>query len=258
MNRVYITGDLHGEARYIEDFIHYNYDTHSFDYSDTIILLGDSGLNYYLNEKDTFFKAQLAALPITFFVIRGNHEERAENIAKKYPDKWHEETFFDNRVWVENDFSNIKYAIDWPAIYTINGMTTLVYPGAYSIDKEYRLMRGWKWFSEEQLNEEEKIMGSLMADLYADKTDLVLSHTAPREFEPKDLFLNFINQSKVDKSMEDYLQTIHEKVNYKLWCWGHYHADRIYPPREDGKMQAMFFHTIKNLEDFMKNLEKML
>ena len=256
MNKVYITGDLHGEARFIEEFIHYNYDTHGFSYSDTMILLGDSGLNYYLNEKDTFFKTQLAALPITFFIIRGNHEERAENIAKKYPDKWHGEIYFDNFVWVENDFPNIKYAMDFPTSYEIKGMKTLVYPGAYSIDKEYRLMRGWKWFKDEQLSKEEQVAGWLMASCYKDGADLILSHTAPREFEPKDLFLDFIDQSKVDKSMEDYLQTIHENVNYKLWCWGHYHADRLYPPYEDGKKQAMFFHTIRDLEEFMKNLEK--
>lgn len=256
MNRVYITGDLHGETRYIEEFIHYNYDTHGFSYSDTMILLGDSGLNYYLNEKDTFFKAQLAALPITFFVIRGNHEERAEKLANKNPEEWYIEFYWDNYVWVEEKFPNIKYAMDFPTSYEINGMKTLVYPGAYSIDKEYRLMKGWKWFKDEQLNSKEQHMGMIMADCYKNGVDLILSHTAPREFEPKDLFLNFIDQSKVDKTMEDYLQTIHEKVNYKLWCWGHYHADRIYPPREDGKMQAMFFHTIRDLEEFMKNLEK--
>lgn len=256
MNRVYITGDLHREVKYIEDFIHFKYDTYGFDRSDTMILLGDSGLNYFLDERDTTLKAQLATCPMTFFVIRGNHEERAEKLAKKYPDEWHKEVYFDNFVWVENVFPNIKYAMDFPTSYEIKGMKTLVYPGAYSIDKEYRLMRGWKWFKEEQLTESEKKTGLFMAGSYKDSTDLILSHTAPREFEPKDLFLDFVDQSKVDKTMEDYLQIIHENVNYKLWCWGHYHADRLYPPYEGGKKQAMFFHVIRDLEEFMKNLEK--
>ena len=38
---------------------------------------------------------------------------------------------------VENKFPNIKYALDLPMIYTIDGKKTFVVPGAYSVDKEF-------------------------------------------------------------------------------------------------------------------------
>lgn len=253
MNKVYITGDLHGNVDHIEKFIHNNYDTHCFDCTDTMILLGDAGLNYYLNKKDDFFKKQLSALPMNFFVIRGNHEARPSNVFDK--NKWHIEIFFDNEVYVENEYPNIKYAMDTPTVYEIKGKTVLIYPGAYSVDKHYRLMQGWRWFKDEQLTSEEMQVGRIMAECYKDDTDIILSHTAPEEFEPRDLFIPSISQSTVDKTMESYLQEIHEMVNYKLWCWGHYHADRLYPS-EDGKNQVMFFRTIKDLEILYTQLEK--
>ena len=39
-------------------------------------------------------------------------------------------------------------------IYNINGKSILVIGGAYSVDKEYRLLKGWSWFKDEQPNKE--------------------------------------------------------------------------------------------------------
>ena len=52
-------------------------------------------------------------------------------------------------VWYEEEFPNILFAQDGE-IYTINGKECLVIGGAYSVDKEYRLMNGWSWFKDEQ------------------------------------------------------------------------------------------------------------
>ncbi len=249
-NKVYITGDLHGDYSKIENFVEQNYNTHNFDGSDIMILLGDAGFNYYLNKKDDELKEKISKLPFTFFVIRGNHEERPGILKQEKPKLWKAEMFFGNLVYVEKEFPNIKYAMDDPTIYMIKGYTTAIYPGAYSIDKYYRLMKGWKWFENEQLTEEEREYGLYLAEEL--ETDLVLSHTAPLEFEPRDLFLPYVDQSTVDKTMEKYLQQIHEMVDYKLWCFGHYHADRIFPPREDGKNQIMLFNEIQDLDRLMK------
>lgn len=41
----YITGDTHGEFDRIEEFCEHNFTT----VEDVIIILGDAGINYYLN-----------------------------------------------------------------------------------------------------------------------------------------------------------------------------------------------------------------
>ena len=47
---------------------------------DVLIILGDAGVNYYLTRSDYDLKQELNDLPITLFLIQGNHEERPEEI----------------------------------------------------------------------------------------------------------------------------------------------------------------------------------
>lgn len=125
-------------------------------------------------------------------------------------------------------FPNIKYFDDDFGEYFINGKRFLTIGGAYSVDKWQRLQNDFKWFADEQLTAEEM--------LYAEKTfgggyyDFVFSHTAPLDWEPRDLFLNCIDQSTVDKTMEVWMNKFKEMINWKVWCFGHYHADRIERP----------------------------
>ena len=227
MDNIYILGDIHGSITPIRKF----HEQQQYS-NNTLILLGDAGINYYLNKKDKKFKSKMEKFGITYFIIRGNHEERPSNLIKKDPNDWHTEIFWGNIVYVENDYPHIKYALDYPAIYKIpNGINiikTLVIPGAYSVDKYYRIKRNWSWFKDEQLTKKEMDMANeLIKNNYF--FDLVLSHTCPAIYEPTDLYLSIIDQSLVDKTMERWLNQIEFKISYQLWCWGHYHALRIYP-----------------------------
>ena len=229
MYNLWAIGDIHGSYIPIENFYRRN-NSHVKKFSqnkDVLILLGDFGGNYYLDKRDNKFKEKLKNYGLTYFIIRGNHEERASVCALNNPDLWHAETFFDNIVYVENKFPYIKYALDEPALYKINDYKTLVIPGAYSIDKYYRLKKGWNWFSDEQLSPEEMDTGRRLVE-ENNTVDLVLSHTCPISYEPKDLFLPSIDQSMVDKTMEMYLGEIEYKLKYTLWLWGHFHSYRIY------------------------------
>ena len=69
---IYITGDTH------RDFSRLYKLNESED--DMLIVLGDAGINYYLNEEDIRFKEYLKKFKLKIFCIRGNHEERLENI----------------------------------------------------------------------------------------------------------------------------------------------------------------------------------
>ena len=227
--RIWAMSDIHGSFLPIENFYRRNKDNINFSKeTDCIILLGDVGTNYSFDGRDKKFKHKLGKFPFTYFCIRGNHEERPSICASLTPELWHIDNFFDNTIYVENNYPYIKYALDGVAIYNINGYRTLSIPGAYSVDKYYRLMHKWSWFEHEQLSEEEMKRGQRIIERDP-AFDLVLSHTCPINYEPTDLFLPQVDQSTVDKTMERYLGEIEYKVDYKLWVWGHFHHYRVYP-----------------------------
>jgi 3-oxoacid CoA-transferase subunit A len=58
------------------------------------------------------------------------------------------------------------------------------------------------------------------------KVDVVLSHTTPLKYEPVEVFMAGIDQSKVDKSTEIWLDEIEERLSYKKWYCGHYHTKK--------------------------------
>ena len=153
---------------------------------------------------------------------------------------------------MENEFPNIRYFKDG-GIYDINGHKTLVIGGAYSVDKWYRLARAGLlesennpaksgWFSDEMLTPSE--MDAIGAVAAGQRFDLILSHTCPILWEPTDLFLDFIDQSTVDKTMEIWMDELrHKMADWGVWCFGHFHADRIEAPRVQ-----QFYYNIEDLE----------
>lgn len=138
---IYITGDKHADFREVFYFCYANKTT----LDDILIVLGDAGINYYANEKDNNLKDSLNKYyPITFFCIHGNHEERPENI-KTYKAK----KFHNGLVYYEEKYPNILFAKDGE-VYDFNNHKVLVIGGAYSVDKYFRLARGYNWYESEQ------------------------------------------------------------------------------------------------------------
>ena len=259
--KIYIMGDIHGKFQPVRDFwlrskLEQKISSNRED--NALILLGDAGLNYFFNHRDREFKAKLSKYPFTYFVVRGNHEERASVCAEKNPDSWHTEIFWGEQVLVENDYPYIKYACDGPGVYEIpcedKIYKTLVLPGAYSVDKGYRIYMGYAWFEQEQMSPTEMNFAWDLSGQNNNSFDLILSHTCPIIFEPIDLFLPMVDQNLVDKSMERFLGSVEYHVNYKAWLWGHYHANRDYP-RTDGKRKTMLFQNAINLNDYMNEDE---
>ena len=107
--------------------------------------------------------------------------------------------------------------------------------GAYSVDKRYRLARGAKWWPDEQPSDEIKSKVESVLEQRGWQIDIVLSHTCPLKYEPREVFLAGINQSTVDKSTEVWLGTIEAKLQYEHWYCGHYHT-----VKEIDKLQFMF------------------
>lgn len=234
-----ITGDTHGGMTTVCRVSNIKYNMTEYKPEETgIIILGDAGLNYYLNNTDKKYKMGLNNIGYHIYCVRGNHEERPENIAT------YNHVYDDNVcgwVWMEEAFPNLKF-FDDGGTYTLGDKKVLTIGGAYSIDKWYRLIRaGYSadeaeiadpkrcgWFKGEQLTVEER--NSILNEYQGIEFDLILSHTCPLSWEPTDLFLRGVDQSKVDKSMEIWLDQVKDLIGWKLWLFGHYHADRIERP----------------------------
>ena len=66
-----IAGDQHGNFNNLI----WNIDTDVYNPEETaIVVLGDAGINYYLNGKDNQLKNILMNSGYTFYILRGNHE----------------------------------------------------------------------------------------------------------------------------------------------------------------------------------------
>ena len=213
-----------------------------------IIILGDVGLNYTLDENDRDTKRALCEqYPYNFYCVRGNHEARPKDV--KGMRRIHDENV-NGTVWIEDEFPHIRYFCDW-GIYEINGLRTLVVGGAYSVDKHYRLSRGMIWHENEQLSAGE--MDSCFRNLTREPMsfDLVLTHTCPLSLQPTDLFLGFIDQSSVDNSMEVWMEELARAIDWKIWLFGHYHADRIELPHVE-----QFYRELEPLDTIIERWAK--
>lgn len=258
MRNVVMLGDIHGDFKPIRDLYNNNQAYfNSFD-DNVLIILGDFGANFFMNRRDREFKERLGKYPFTYFIIRGNHEERPSLLYSANPRDWHDEIYFENRVLVENEYPYIKYATDIPLVYNIEGFETLSLPGAYSVDKDIRLSRGWSWFENEQMTGREMGYARDLCEKNDWFFDMVLSHTCPWCFMPTDLFLSVVDQNFVDKRMEKFFGDIEYQLDYHLWTWGHYHATRVYSPITDDnihiKQPLMLYNTQAfDLSNYIKN-----
>lgn len=111
-------------------------------------------------------------------------------------------------------------------IYNFNNKKVLVIGGAYSVDKHFRLARGYNWYESEQPNEEIKNKVNKVLNVQNNEVDIILSHTCPYKYLPREMFLERIDQSTVDNSTELFLDEIEKTTNYKKWYCGHYHTDK--------------------------------
>ena len=239
---VYVTGDCHRDFSKIEFFCRHN--RSSLSKEDIMIVLGDAGINYALDGLDIKLKRNLAKLPITLLCVHGNHEERPYLMGTYVEVEWH-----GGSVYMENVYPNILFAKDGE-IYDFDGKKAMAIGGAYSVDKEFRLMAGRPWFESEQPSNEIKAYVEERLAMNNWKVDYVLSHTCPSKWEPIDLFLEGLDQSKVDKSTEEWLTQLEKKMNYERWYFGHYHDNRTYHSAQ------MLFEEIRELgsDDFVQRL----
>lgn len=228
---IYITGDTHGQFGRIEEFC----ERQKTSREDILIILGDAGINFSGQKHDNLKKRFLESLPITLFCIHGNHEQRPYTIDSYKEKSWHGGT-----VYYEEEYPNLLFAKDGE-VFDLDGKQAIVMGGAYSIDKMFRLIYGYGWWEDEQPSEEIKQYVEAQLDKLGWKVDVVLSHTMPLKYEPVEVFLLGVDQSKVDKSTEEWLDEIEDRLEYQKWYCGHYHTEK-----KIDRLEIMF----ENVDEF--------
>ena len=247
-----ITGDTHGGVGLISRLGNIARNMPECKPEETgVIILGDAGLNFYLNKTDKKHKKMVNAQGYHIYCVRGNHEERPENIENM---RLENDPNVGNMTWQEVDFPNIHYFADG-GNYVIGGHSVLVIGGAYSVDKYWRLQRsGYSaadaeiadpkrtgWFKDECLTKDE--MTAIYEQVQGKHFDFVFTHTCPLSWQPTDLFLGCIDQSTVDNTMEVWMDFVKDYFTWDCWCFGHYHADRIEHPHVE-----QFYYDYEKME----------
>jgi 3-oxoacid CoA-transferase subunit A len=211
----YITGDTHRDFRSTAALC----DTVESTKEDTLIILGDAGINYFGVEKDRALKRILEELPITLFCIHGNHEQRPETLG------YTETSWNGGTVYQEPESPSLLFAKDGE-VYNFGGKRCIAIGGAYSVDKPYRIAEGWGWWSDEQPSEGTKRRVEARLDTENWQVDIVLTHTCPMKYEPREMFISGVSEKGVDKSTEKWLDCIEDRMHYTRWYCGHYHTDK--------------------------------
>ena len=235
----YLVGDRHGVYAEYRKLKHLK----DQDEQVAVIVLGDCGLNYYLDYRDDKIKKYVNDFGILIYCVRGNHEERPELACDDMKIIWDE--FTQNYIFQQEKYPNIRYFIDGHKyIFNSNNETysALIIGGAYSVDKHYRLLNNWNWFKYEQLSKEEML--DIENKVSGNSFDFVFSHTCPLSWQPTDLFWPSVDQTTVDNTMEVWLDKLKDNIDWGIWCFGHYHADRIEAP-----FVEMFYKDVESLNE---------
>ena len=221
---VYVIADTHGGMLDLDRKLRH---APELTENDTVIIAGDAGLMYGIYDMRTL-KYHMSHLPCRFIIMRGNHDARYFDVAMQNPETW--TVTEDGEYAFENRFPNILYIKDVGGIYEIGGHRFLFIPGAYSVDKPYRLVNGLPYEPREELTTAEAdalIQGAINGEF-----DYVVSHTCPYHLIPQleDLFLDGVNQSDVSYWTERVCDEIFNECSgkWKMWWFGHFHCDRTF------------------------------
>lgn len=167
--KFFITGDKHRNFSYVKRFCR-DMNTRR---KDILIILGDSGFNYFEDNRDDILKKEMSEINITLFCLHGNKENRPENVGS-YGIK----NFCGGKVYFEPRYSNILFAIDGE-IYTFEGKKYMVVGGAHSVDKMRCLAENKPFWEDEMPSEAtkqkvESRLASMKNSVYG-----MLTHTCP-------------------------------------------------------------------------------
>lgn len=217
MNRIFVTGDTHGDFR---RFTSNNFKNgKDLDKSDFMIITGDFGGIWDVNQSGPQEKHWLNWLdekPWTTLFVSGNHE----NFDRL--DKFPLIDMFGSKV---GKINNSIFHLRRGEIYNIAGRNIFTFGGGYSIDKARRT-EFISWWKQEQPSNEEYKKGLKTLKAANNTVDYIITHTAPEIMFNK-LGEVFWMEEKIpgEEQLRAYFDMLITNINYKQWFCGHFHKD---------------------------------
>ncbi len=257
MNRVFITGDIHGSVQEINSIIA---QIDNPNKNDIIIVAGDAGFEYQDYNMGSAKKAA-KKFPGIWIVMRGNHDSSYWSEHTTWDEE--EQKYIPFKNWsftkdgyylYQNKYPNIWYIPDDGAILNIGKYNILFCPGAYSVDKWYRLRNNYPWNPNEQLSTEAR---QALYDMLVEwkkielDIDFVIGHTFPYKCNQylEYLFLPNLDQRSIDKTTEHWLDEMAEifetMPSFKHYFGGHFHDDH-----QLNDKYTLLYHDVENLADY--------
>ena len=250
MNKLFITGDIHGEA--VQRFSYKNApELKNLDSSDVVFILGDCGIPFGINhpgyvingqKKDLYELNYLLKRPEQYIFLAGNHDDR--DAIEKMPRICKYGGVVRQMMVDDEIYENIVY-IDTPQVLTICGQLCLCIPGAKSHDIDFivdpeepgwKLKRKhlrtsgaffrtkhWDWWENEDVDID-MTYGLLTNNDNVNKHyDFIFTHDCPSIFVDQ-------GECRYDPTDgENFLDSLRRVLNYDVWCHGHMHVDMQYP-----------------------------
>lgn len=235
--RYYITGDKHRHFKNLIAFCR----EHQLRPQDVVIILSDSGLNYYGDKRDDNLKRQLRELEVTFFCLHGNKENRPQNIPT-----YGIQTFCGGVVYYEPRFPNLFFAKDGE-VYRFGKKDYMVIGGAHSVDKLRCLAEGLPCWEDEMPDDTTKALVETRLAARGNRIDGFLTHTCPISCLPTEMFISTARAAEdakaakarkkrrkepvrypldIDRSTEEWLETLMRRTDFDTWYCGHYHVGK--------------------------------
>jgi len=229
MNKIFITGDMHGEMG-INKFSSGNWSIgKTLEKSDYVIILGDFGLiwnkSYSALKTQEYYLNWLDRKPWTTLFIDGNHENFDRLLSNEFQEI-HLYDLQEKEIGKVKQISDSVFYLQRGHIYTINNKTFFCMGGATSIDKENRTI-GDSWWDQELPSFRDFKLGLDNLAIYGKKSNYIYSHTC---FNLTFLKLNenqsFYYKENQEKNLRNYFDIIEKEIKFDKWFFGHFRIDK--------------------------------
>lgn len=220
---IYITGDTHGDlSRFQTPTIK------KLKAKDTLIICGDFGFVWDGSKSEQRILKKLGRRPHDTLFVEGCRDNY--DLLAQYP-------VVPYRGGQARKICGSVYQLLRGEIYEIDGKKVFAFGGGYS-DEEWLDVGhadGGMWWTAEQPSDEEQAHGLQQLAACGNQVDLIVSHDAPASIR------HFIRiEDNEESTIHSYLEQVLHQCRFSRWFFGHYHLDKVIPPRFTAVFQSVY------------------
>ena len=200
---------------------------------DALLIAGDFGLPWDGSNREKEEMAFVAGAPWTTLFIDGNHEcfPYFEDVPAQ---PWHgglaQHVWQDARLRCPGTRASTEeppavWRLMRGQVYELEGARVFTMGGATSIDKAMRTP-GATWFPEELPSRAELAEAERNLDACGWEVDYVVTHCCATHLQPRAIYPQHGWDRPVRDALNEWFERLEDRLTYKRWYFGHYHADR--------------------------------